>query len=82
MPALININNETNKRDSDGSSSIAFMKIDCEILDTTLLTLESNKIPANYVKILLDDYDQMKSSTTSSDHASTAKSITPTSINQ
>ena len=80
MPALVNLNNETNKnkQQSSGGNSIAFMQIDCEILDTTLFNLNPNEIPTDYVKILVDDYDQQVKPTTTTDIPVT-KSITPTS---
>ncbi len=78
MPALVNLNNETNKNKNQQTGGISFMQIDCEILDTTLFNLKPNEIPADYVKILVDDYDQQNKPTTTSD-VPPIKSITPTS---
>ena len=61
MPALVQLN-DTNMRNTH--NTIAFMQIDCEVLDTSLIYLKSSDIPINYVKILLEDYDLMPSTKT------------------
>jgi cyclic AMP-dependent transcription factor ATF-6 alpha len=66
MPALVQIN-DTNMQNTH--NTIAFMQIDCEVLDTSLIYLKSSNIPLNYVKILSEDYDLM--STTKSTNSNT-----------
>ena len=66
MPALVQVN-DTNMQNTH--NTIAFMQIDCEVLDTSLIYLKSSNIPLNYVKILSEDYDLM--STTKSTNSNT-----------
>lgn len=54
MPALVQIN-DTNL--GEQRNAIAFMQIDCEVMDTKLIYLKSSDIPFNYAKLLLEDYD-------------------------
>lgn len=35
---------------------IAFMQIDCEVVDTRLFYIKTDDIPQSYMKILADDY--------------------------
>lgn len=54
MPALLtaNLNDSMNK----DQQQIAFMQIDCEVIDTKLVYLKLNDIPLDYMKIIHQDY--------------------------
>ena len=52
VPALLtNLNDSSN-----GDREIAFMQIDCEVIDTRLLNLKFNDIPFDFMKIMHQDY--------------------------
>ena len=66
MPALVQLN-DTNMENTH--NTIAFMQIDCEVLDTSLIYLKSSNIPLNYVKILLEDHDLLTTTKPSDSHS-------------
>ena len=52
VPALLtNLNDSSN-----GDREIAFMQIDCEVIDTRLLNLKFSDIPFDFMKIMHQDY--------------------------
>jgi hypothetical protein len=56
MPALLGTQlNDSNKQHA-GQQQIAFMQIDCEVMDTRLFYMNLNEIPIDYMKILNQDY--------------------------
>jgi hypothetical protein len=71
MPALVQIN-DTNMG-GNTRNTIAFMQIDCEVIDTALIYLKSSDIPINYVKLLLEDYDLMAASTKTTENTKSNK---------
>jgi hypothetical protein len=44
--------NDTNQ----APTSLSFMKIDCEVFDTSLFHLKMNDIPLDYMKIIHQDF--------------------------
>ena len=55
MPALLSANVNDSQKDST-NDRIAFMQIDCEVVDTRLFYIKTDDIPQMYMKILADDY--------------------------
>lgn len=54
VPALLQVNlNDSQNKDHQ---KIAFMQIDCEVVDTRLFYIKTDDIPQDYMKILADDY--------------------------
>lgn len=59
MPAMLSTNLSSSQKSSSNSeadSTIAFMKIDCEVVDTQLVYFKLNEIPTSYMKIIHHDY--------------------------
>lgn len=53
MPAMVNLSSDSSNKQKD---NVAFMQIDCEVMDTSLIYLKSSEIPINFVKMMFDDY--------------------------
>lgn len=54
VPALLQVN-QSDSQNKD-HQKIAFMQIDCEVVDTRLFYIKTDDIPQYYMKILADDY--------------------------
>lgn len=52
MPAML----ATNLNSSQKQQTIAFMQIDCEVVDTHLIHFKLNEIPMSYLKIIHQEY--------------------------
>lgn len=53
MPALLTSLNGSN---NSNHGQVAFMQIDCEVIDTKLFYLNANDIPLNFMKIIHQEY--------------------------
>ncbi len=55
MPALLkpSLNSSQNK---ENNKMIAFMQIDCEVVDTRLFYFRPEDIPQDYMKILTEEF--------------------------
>jgi cyclic AMP-dependent transcription factor ATF-6 alpha len=53
MPAMVNLSSDTYNKQKN---TVAFMQIDCEVMDTSLIYLKSNEIPTNFFKMMFDKY--------------------------
>lgn len=57
VPALTTrLNGSNNTSNGNQQQHVAFMQIDCEVLDTRLFYLNVNDIPLDYMKILHQDF--------------------------
>jgi hypothetical protein len=57
MPALLTSNlSAANSKNERQQQTIAFMQIDCEVVDTQLVHFNLNDIPMSYMKIIHQDY--------------------------
>jgi hypothetical protein len=57
MPALLttNLSDSTGNNNTKSVQSIAFMQIDCEVVDTQLIYFKLDELPTNYMKIIHQD---------------------------
>lgn len=59
MPAMLttNLSDSSNTNGSNKTEqTVAFMQIDCEVVDTQLIYFKMNEIPTNFMKIFHQDY--------------------------